>query len=502
MKLLIAIVLLLWTALSFAQAPPAAPVPPPAAPAQEAPEPPSPASADTSTPPPGAATPAAPETKITPGQAKELLRSVDEILEFVSADTGLEIKHRVKRQLASRDQVSKYVESRMKEDEDAQRLAHSAVVLKKFGLLPRDFELQKFLLDLLREQVAGYYDAKTKTVYLLDWVEPEQQKPVLAHELTHALQDQNFGLDRLSSHTKKDDATGLQEDERQEALQAVVEGQGMLVLMDYMLAPMGSSVAEQPQMVDAMQAGLTTSGPEMALYNRAPMFLQQVLLFPYKYGTLFERDVLLAGGKQQAFAGTLQHLPADTYQIMQPRAYLQGERIAPLLPVDLDKVAPGYQKWDISELGAFDVFLLAREHATPEMAKDLSEAWRGGYYWAARIPGRKQEEQIPSTADLAVAYVSRWADAGAAGRFAGNYSQAVAKRYPGAQQIQGETAPTLQEAAPGTGIQVTITPQLSGAAAWQTSEGAVTIEPHGDMVLVLEGFDPQTAGAIRRAVFP
>jgi hypothetical protein len=504
MKLRIVVILLLWSALSFAQEPASPPVPPvpmPAAPAQQAPTAPTPAPPDSAPSPAAPNAPAGTEAKITPQQAKELFQSVDEILEFVSADTGLPIKHPVKRQLASRDEVGRYIESHMQDDEDTQRLEHSAVVLKKFGLLPHDFDLQKFLLEMLREQVAGYYDSKTKTVYLLDWVEPEQQKPVLAHELTHALQDQNFGLERLSKNTKKHDPTGLEEDERQEALQAMIEGQGMIVLIDYMLAPMGTSVARQPEMADAAQAGLSPSDPGMAVYNRAPRFLQQVLIFPYRYGTLFEKDVLLAGGKEKAFAGALKTPPADTHQIMQPQAYLQGERVPPLAPVDFNKLAAGYRRWDVSGMGAFDVFLLGTEYSTPEMAKNLSDAARGGYYWAAQIPGTGDREQAPATAELALAYVSRWTDPGAAGRFAGTYSEAVPKRYPGARQVQGQIGPVLQEA-PGAGIQVSITPQLSAAVAWQTSEGTVTIEPRGNMVLVLENFDPQTASAIRKAVFP
>jgi hypothetical protein len=134
------------------------------------------------------------ETKITPEQAKELFRSVNEILQFVSKDTGLPIKHKVKHRLTSRDELVAYMTKHMAEDKDARRLERSEVVLKKFGLVPRDFNLKTFLVALLREQVAAYYDPKTKTVNLLDWVDPEQQKPVLAHELTHALQDQSFGL--------------------------------------------------------------------------------------------------------------------------------------------------------------------------------------------------------------------------------------------------------------------------------------------------------------------
>ncbi len=121
---------------------------------------------------------------------------MDEILEFASKDTGLPIKHPVKRKLASREEVKKYIEGRMKDDEDTKRLQRSEVVLKKFALVPDEFDLRSFLVDLLKEQVAGFYDSKKKIVFLLDWVEPDAQKPVLAHELTHALQDQNFDLEK------------------------------------------------------------------------------------------------------------------------------------------------------------------------------------------------------------------------------------------------------------------------------------------------------------------
>src|SRR5690242_13708350 len=132
---------------------------------------------------------AQPETHITQQQADELFRSVDQILAFASRDSGLPIRRTVKRALVSREQAMKYIQGRMGNDQDAQRLQRSALVLKKFGLLPSNFDLQTFLLSLLNEQVAGYYDPKAKTVNLLDWVDADIQKPVLAHELTHALQD-------------------------------------------------------------------------------------------------------------------------------------------------------------------------------------------------------------------------------------------------------------------------------------------------------------------------
>ena len=138
----------------------------------------------------------APEKTISPQEAKELFKSVDDILDFASRETKLPIKEVVKRRLVERNEVQSYIQTNMKEDKDAQRLERSEIVLKKFGLLPRNFDLQTFLVALLKEQVAGYYDPKTKTVNLLNWVDADSQRPVLAHELTHALQDQSFGLEK------------------------------------------------------------------------------------------------------------------------------------------------------------------------------------------------------------------------------------------------------------------------------------------------------------------
>ena len=122
------------------------------------------------------------------GQAKDLFSRVDKILSFVSTDTGLPIVHNVKRKLITREEVNKYLNRKFEEDAGAKRLAREEIVLKKFGLLDRDFHLRPFMISLLTEQVAGFYDDKTKTVNLLDWIEPDEQEPVLAHELTHALQ--------------------------------------------------------------------------------------------------------------------------------------------------------------------------------------------------------------------------------------------------------------------------------------------------------------------------
>src|SRR6266496_6612035 len=250
-----------------------------------------------------------PESKITPQQAEELFHEVDTILDFASKDTALPKKHDVKRRLASRDEVVSYLKKNMAEDKDVQRLRRTELVLKKFGLLPKDFDLQTFLVCLLEEQVAGYYDAKTKTVNLLDWVLPDLQRPVLAHELTHALQDQSFGLDKWLRRgaedldTKKDlTPEDITKDENSEAREAVAEGQAMVVLVDYMLVPMHRTVADAPEVVAMLNEGMASGSADSPQYKNAPIFMKEELMFPYHYGVEFEAELLRAQGKDKAFA--------------------------------------------------------------------------------------------------------------------------------------------------------------------------------------------------------
>jgi hypothetical protein len=465
--------------------------------------------AQTTPPPPPAPPPAAPsktEARITPQQADQLLRSVDDIVKFVSQDTGLPIKHPVKRALASREQVENYVAEHTDDDDDAQRLQRSEQVLKRLGLIPRDFNLRQYMISLLKEQVAGYYNSKDQTVYLLDWVDPEQQKPVLAHELTHALQDQNFGLEKFSKSALSGPDGELNGDERQAARTAVVEGQGMLVMIDYVLAPTGQTVLDAPQLTDAIQASMT-SGPNMPIFSNAPFYLQKLLLFPYSYGLSFERALLEKRGKDAAFAGVFRNPPQDTFQVMQPADYIAGKAIQPLVPPDFSPAIKGkYKKFDIGTLGEFDVSTLLRYFSDQKAAALIAPNLRGAYYYAAEPKGEAARNEKSSNPESlpAVAVITHWADADSASQFAGIYGAAVPKRYAEAKINSPQAASELQvrtRPVPNTDMNLPVTPRLTHPAAWDSPEGPLYVDPVGDTVLVMEGFDEQTAAKIRATVF-
>ena len=431
------------------------------------------------------------EYKISLEEAKELFRSVDEILKFASTETLLPIHRDVKRRLTSRDEVVSYIQKHMEEDEDAQRLRRSELVLKKFGLLPRDFNLQTFLLALLREQVAGYYDPKTKTVNLLNWIDAEQQKPVLAHELTHALQDQSFGLEKWMKSgvtdlekTKQPTPADIENDEATAARQAVVEGQAMAVLVDYMLAPTGQSLLSSPQIVEALKAGMLVGTADSIQFRNAPIYLKEALTFAYRYGLDFVVELLAKQGKEKAFAGAFANPPKSTRQIMEPQTYLSGERIDPLRLPDFTHDFKNYERFDIGAIGEFDVAVLIDQYEGVESSKRLYPHWRGGYYYAGRPKG-------DASAPLGLLYVSRWSTPERAAEFAAVYAQSLAKRYKRAHEI-GDGAEKAHDYT---------SESLTGKHSWLTEEGPVVIEVAGDTVLVTESLDQETTERVEHEVF-
>jgi len=419
--------------------------------------------------------------KITPEQERQLFSLVDELIKFSSDETGLPIKSTVKRQITSRATVESYLKQKFEEDESAKRLQRSEIVLKKFGLLDRDFALKPFLLALLKEQIEAYYDSKTKTVYMLDWVNIEEQKPVLAHELTHALQDQHSDLEKWNNQTpddvslnSSDDTDHLARDEMDTAREAVVEGQATAVMMDYILKPMGKSLIKDPEVMDFVRQHMAASEDSPVL-ARAPLLLSESMMFPYRDGLSFEQDVWMDQGQAAAFAGTMDRPPTSSWEIINPREYEKRHVPAvPLLPNIhplLDKL---YKPYDIGQVGQLDVRILTELFGGEQAAGDLTPAWDGGLYWAGQRLSAKTPEELASTNSIALFYLSVWKNSASAQAFARIYADELGRKYSGVKELLSANFTTGRS---GDEEQV-----------YSTSEGPVVITTRGKLVFVAESF--------------
>jgi len=433
------------------------------------------------------------DVKMSAEEGQELFRSVDKVFDFAGEDTGFPRRGPIKKAVVGQADIEKFTKERLAREDFSQRFARSELTMKKFGLLPRDFNLREFLVKANGQSVAGLYDEETKTIWLLNTVAFDRQGPILAHELTHALQDQNFNLklwaEAGARHDKmKRTEGGSGNDETSTARHAIVEGQAMVVYIDFLLAPWGRNLKDTPGVVASMQDSAVSATIDTELMHRAPMLLREAGSFPYRDGLFFVADVLAKRGKEAAFVGLFTHPPRNTHEVFDSNAYLERAKLPPVLIPDVRPLLSDYEVFDSGSFGELDVRALLKQFGDKHGAEDFAPAWRGGSYVAfKRTQPGSQPAARATTTDVALLYVSHWKTTQAAEHFARFYATTVAWRYKNAK-VQDVPA-------------CTAAPCPVGAALVSTEEGPVIVEEWPDnTVIVSEGFDSATEAKLSSAV--
>ncbi len=270
----------------------------------------------------------------------------------------------------------------------------------------------------------------------------------------------------------------IQIDEESGCRTAVLEGQAMIVLVDYILAPAGRSVENSPNFVDMMTSQME-QGEESPLFASAPLLLKEELTFPYAQGMKFIQVLLTNGGKKLAFSGVLERMPRTTREILEPQEYLAGRRVSPLTLPDLDFLKDNFEPFDAGAIGQLDVKILLKQYANGDVASRLSREWRGGSYYAAGRKGVKPADPN-SSAHIGLFYVSRWSNEKSAQEFAKIYASSLAQRYSNLERV------------PSRG-------NNSGRDKYSSSDGPIFIAQQGDLLVVVESFDEATAEKLIQA---
>jgi hypothetical protein len=340
----------------------------------------------------------------------EFAAAADEVLHQMSEITGLKLLSPLKKSLRSRDQIRAYVINEMKEDKDqAERYAGQRSA-EAFGLLPKGFDLDNFMIDLLTEQIAGLYDPKTHEFYVADWIPASDQKMVMAHELTHALQDQHFKIDNWVKAARPNDDAEL-------ARESVLEGSAMAAMVDYLLAGTGRSLQDLPDIDPSMLVGDMESTP---MLKKAPPFLRDALVFPYLDGLNFSAAIVRPKG-WDALSGVFAKPPISTQQIMHPAMYFSF-RIPPKADLpSLDKdLGSDWVRLEDNLMGEFGWKEVLKQFVGEERATPLATAWSSDRYILFEQKKTKKLVLV-SRLDLA--------DERATSRFFATYSEALAKKY-------------------------------------------------------------------------
>jgi hypothetical protein len=242
----------------------------------------------------------------------DLARLVDSLRGPVEQAVGLRFTSPPRSAMRSREQVRSYLISKLDEELPPKRLSGLESAYRLFGLLPDTLQLRPLLLDLYTEQVAGFYDPDSATLFGVEGADRTQLRLVLAHELIHALQGQYLPLDSILSARENND--------RLAAAQAILEGQATLASLE-VLAP-GQAVAQNPQFWELYREQVRQQQSSMPVFRRAPLVLREALIFPYLQGAEFmhwweshDRDSLPYGSR----------MPVSTEQVLHPARYARGD---------------------------------------------------------------------------------------------------------------------------------------------------------------------------------
>jgi hypothetical protein len=299
----------------------------------------------------------------------ELEKQADVIAADVAKLRGLKIKHKIARGVMNKSQIRKRLVKRMAQEYTQEELDAEELSLKRMGLLAANVDYQKLVLDLLTDQIAGFYDPWERRLYIAAW--PMMGKEVaMAHEIDHALQDQHFDLKKFMAADKNNgDATV--------ARQALVEGDGTALMIEYVYATSGlaGSPWANDTFVNMMASSMTGASGGGAL-AKAPLFLREGLIFPYVGGLAFVAHFRKLHTWKR-IDRMFKKPPLSTEQILHPKKYENGE-----LPdsISIRPVAAlsAYEKVYDNVFGELGIDVFLREHKVVAARSAVAAAGWGG----------------------------------------------------------------------------------------------------------------------------
>jgi len=344
-----------------------------------------------------------------PGQ--DQCRQVPEISRQLSEITGLPLPRPVPCSFIDKQQVNRFLKQRMKEEASPEEIRAEELTLKKFGLVPADFDLAASTVDLLTEQAAAFYDYHKRRLFLTGSSSGESQDTVLAHELAHALADQNFNLARYIKQARKSDDGST-------ARLSVMEGQATWLMSEYEARRQGQTLVGH-QALAASMAGMTdSSASQFPVFEKAPLYLRRSLVFPYTEGMAFQNAVL-ERDHQRAFAEVFTDPPVSTQQILHPEKYFA--KVKPTEPALPDPHFPrGYKGLVRGELGELEHGILIEQYVGKAEAQEIAPHWRG-----CRFELRENKK----AARVVLLYAVEWDDEASAARYFALYRRVLAKKW-------------------------------------------------------------------------
>lgn len=335
------------------------------------------------------------------------LAEAGRILKAVSQVRRLPVKQPVKVDVLGREELFGRLKAQIDKEIKPEQIAGEKALYVRWGMLSPDFDYGAFLLDLYTEQVGGFYDPETQMLYLVEGAPLARldMEVLIAHELTHALQDQHYQLR---------DFMGDSSDDQTLARQALVEGDAVVTSIEYVQQRM----QQRPMFWDTMASLMNVFRMQssFAKLKQAPGFVKSFLLFPYEEGQTFVSS-LRASRDWDDFAAIYKQPPGSTEHILHPSTFLASDQPQTLT---LKLPQPGYRTLLSGVLGEMTLQLLFRHHLPLTEARQAARGWKGDYYEVLERQGHTVLQMLTS-----------WDTPTDAQEFCQAYRQVIQLRYPG-----------------------------------------------------------------------
>ncbi len=304
----------------------------------------------------------------------DLLKTADEMVQVTARIRGLQPKAPIERGVKNREEISQYLNEQVRENYNESELQKEGTLLRILGAIPATIDYKGFVLKLYSEQIAGFYDADKKTFFIASWLSAAEQKPVMVHELDHALQDQYFEVAKVLKEDRK-----IDNGDRSMAHQALLEGDATVVMLNYTLEPAKRTFAQLPDLALAMRTLLAGMQSQFPVFKSAPPFLQESMFFPYAYGAAFMQKAWARNGSWEFINGIYKDLPSSTEQILHPEKYFVSKDEPK--QVDAEALVPRLgSDWKVAYknvLGEFSLNLILNLHLSEERSRRSAAGWGG-----------------------------------------------------------------------------------------------------------------------------
>lgn len=235
------------------------------------------------------------------------------------------------------------------------------------GVVPEGTSIREELLAYGSTQVIGYYDTLTGELRFIGTQDPTPlERITLVHELTHAIDDQRFGLEKI-------DMLGAScRDEELQAALAVVEGNATFFMLRW--AQTFLTLEEQIQV--GVEAATQGSPP-----SDIPPFIESLQLWPYDEGLRFITSLSGDGGTE-AIDAAFREPPVSTEQVIHPERYPNDVPTPVDIPDPADGLGAGWEDLDVQHVGEAWIALMLRLRLDGSESAQASSGWDGGIYRA------------------------------------------------------------------------------------------------------------------------